>query len=112
MIAYSVRHQTHKKAVIADSFFTGITLTSHRCLVVSGCAAGAGLSASAKNTMLLTFANISSVQNTINGLLANESFLVQPFMEEILQGELSLMFFNGQHSHVFINPPPSVTLKF
>jgi glutathione synthase/RimK-type ligase-like ATP-grasp enzyme len=63
------------------------------------------VSASAKNTLLLTFDNVSSVQNTINGLLANESFLVQPFMEEILQGELSFMFFNGNFSHSTLKVP-------
>jgi len=63
------------------------------------------VSASAKNTMLLTFDNVSSVQNSITGLLANESFLAQPFMEEILQGELSFMFFNGNFSHSTLKVP-------
>jgi hypothetical protein len=63
------------------------------------------VSASAKNTMLLTFDNVSSVQNSINGLLANESFLAQPFMEEILQGELSFMFFTGNFSHSTLKVP-------
>jgi glutathione synthase/RimK-type ligase-like ATP-grasp enzyme len=63
------------------------------------------VSASAKNTMLLTVDNVSSVQNAITGLLANESFLVQPFMEEILQGELSFMFFNGNFSHSILKVP-------
>jgi len=77
-------------------------LDKSRCkkMIIKPC-----VSASAKNTMLLTFDTISSVQNAINGLLANESFLVQPFMEEILQGELSFMFFNGNFSHSTLKVP-------
>lgn len=77
-------------------------LDNSRCkkMIIKPC-----VSASAKNTMLLTFDNISSVQNTITDLLANESFLVQPFMEEILQGELSFMFFNGDFSHSTLKVP-------
>jgi glutathione synthase/RimK-type ligase-like ATP-grasp enzyme len=77
-------------------------LDQSRCekMIIKPC-----VSASAKNTMLLTFDNVSSVQHTINGLLANESFLVQPFMEEILQGELSFMFFNGNFSHSTLKVP-------
>jgi glutathione synthase/RimK-type ligase-like ATP-grasp enzyme len=63
------------------------------------------VSASAKNTMLLTLDNVSLVQNAINSLLAHESFLFQPFMEEILQGELSFMFFNGNFSHCTLKVP-------
>jgi glutathione synthase/RimK-type ligase-like ATP-grasp enzyme len=77
-------------------------LDTSRCkkMIIKPC-----VSASAKNTMLLTFDNVISVQNAINGLLANESFLVQPFMEEILQGELSFMFFNGNFSHSTLKIP-------
>ena len=63
------------------------------------------VSASAKNTMVVTLDNVSSVQDTINGLISSESFLVQPFMEEILQGELSFMFFNGNFSHSTLKVP-------
>ncbi len=72
----------------------------YKKLIIKPC-----ISASAKNTMVLTFDNVSSIQNEINGLLANESFLVQPFMEEILQGELSFMFFNGNFSHSTLKVP-------
>jgi glutathione synthase/RimK-type ligase-like ATP-grasp enzyme len=72
----------------------------YKKLIIKPC-----ISASAKNTILLTFDNVSSIQNEINGLLANESFLVQPFMEEILQGELSFMFFNGNFSHSTLKVP-------
>jgi glutathione synthase/RimK-type ligase-like ATP-grasp enzyme len=74
--------------------------SSYEKLIIKPC-----ISASAKNTILLTFDNVSSIQNEINGLLANESFLVQPFMEEILQGELSFMFFNGGFSHSTLKVP-------
>jgi glutathione synthase/RimK-type ligase-like ATP-grasp enzyme len=63
------------------------------------------ISASAKNTLLLTFDNVSLIQNEINDLLTHESFLVQPFMEEILDGELSFMFFNGNFSHSILKVP-------
>ena len=77
-------------------------LDTSRCkkMIIKPC-----VSASAKNTMLLTFDNMRSVQHAINGLLANESFLAQPFMEEILQGELSFMFFNGNFSHSTLKVP-------
>ena len=77
-------------------------LDTSRCkkMIVKPC-----VSASAKNTMVVTFDNVSSVQHTVNGLIKHESFLVQPFMEEILQGELSLMFFNGNFSHCTLKVP-------
>jgi glutathione synthase/RimK-type ligase-like ATP-grasp enzyme len=77
-------------------------LDKSRCkkMIIKPC-----VSASAKNTLLLAFDNVSSVQNAMNGLVANESFLVQPFMEEILQGELSFMFFNGNFSHSTLKIP-------
>jgi glutathione synthase/RimK-type ligase-like ATP-grasp enzyme len=74
----------------------------HKKMIIKPC-----VSASAKNTMLLTFDNVSLVQNEINSLLANQSFLVQPFLEEILQGELSFMFFNGNFSHSTLKVPKS-----
>jgi glutathione synthase/RimK-type ligase-like ATP-grasp enzyme len=77
-------------------------LDNSRCkkMIVKPC-----VSASAKNTMVVTIDNASSAQHTLNGLLPNESFLVQPFMEEILQGELSFMFFNGNFSHSTLKVP-------
>ena len=74
--------------------------SSYKKLIIKPC-----ISAGAKNTLLLTRDNVSSIQAEINGLLANESFLVQPFMEEILQGELSFMFFNGNFSHSILKVP-------
>jgi glutathione synthase/RimK-type ligase-like ATP-grasp enzyme len=88
-----------EKGTIPD--LAGILHTSrHEKMIVKPC-----VSASAKNTMLLTPDNVSSVQHAITGLLANESFLVQPFMEEITQGELSFMFFNGNFSHSILKVP-------
>ena len=72
----------------------------HKKLIIKPC-----VSAGAKNTLLLTFDNVSSIQNEINDLLANENYLVQPFMEEVLQGELSFMFFNGNFSHSILKVP-------
>ena len=88
-----------EKGIVPD---LAALLDQSRCekMIIKPC-----VSASAKNTMLLTFDNVSSVQHTVNGLLANASFLVQPFMEEILQGELSFMFFNGNFSHSTLKVP-------
>jgi len=88
-----------EKGIVPD---LAALLDRSRCekMIIKPC-----VSASAKNTMLLTFDNVSSVQHAMNGLLANESFLVQPFMEEILQGELSFMFFNGNFSHSTLKVP-------
>jgi glutathione synthase/RimK-type ligase-like ATP-grasp enzyme len=88
-----------EKGIVPD---LAALLDKSRCkkMIIKPC-----VSASAKNTTLLTPDNVSSVQDAIVGLLANESYLAQPFMEEILQGELSFMFFNGNFSHSTLKVP-------
>lgn len=71
-------------------------------LIVKPC-----VSASAKNTLTVTPENAAARQNELHGLLREGSFLVQPFMEEILNGELSFIFLAGRYSHCVLKLPKS-----
>lgn len=62
------------------------------------------VSAGAMNTFVLSKGEFSNLE-LINDLLAKEPFLLQPFVEEIRQGEWSFIFFNGQYSHSVIKTP-------
>ncbi len=44
-------------------------------------------------------------QQTLDELLADNDWLIQPFLPEIEQGELSMIFFNGKFSHAAIKKP-------
>jgi glutathione synthase/RimK-type ligase-like ATP-grasp enzyme len=44
-------------------------------------------------------------QQTLNELHSNNDWLIQPFLLEIEQGELSMIFFNGRYSHAAIKKP-------
>jgi glutathione synthase/RimK-type ligase-like ATP-grasp enzyme len=58
------------------------------------------VSGGAKNTFALTLAQAEAETSDINKLLQQESFLAQPFVEEIkTKGEWSFLFFNGEFSH-------------
>lgn len=63
------------------------------------------ISAGARHTYVLTADNLADHQEQINKLLKEESFLVQPFMEEIFGGEWSFIFFNGIYSHCLLKVP-------
>lgn len=63
------------------------------------------VSAGAKNVFSLTRAQVLGKQAAIYQLLRHESYLVQPFVEEIKDGELSLLFFNGSFSHSVLKVP-------
>lgn len=41
----------------------------------------------------------------LNELLSGNDWLIQPFLPEIVQGELSMIFFNGEFSHAAIKKP-------
>jgi len=69
-------------------------------LVVKPCVSGG-----AKNTVILTPDSDHTVKETINRLLAQESFLIQPFVDEIKNGEWSFVFFNGRYSHHVLKVP-------
>lgn len=65
------------------------------------------VSAGAKNTLTVTPENKADRQNELHALLREESFLVQPFMEEIQNGEVSFIFIGGQYSHSVLKLPKS-----
>lgn len=69
-------------------------------LVIKPC-----VSASAKHTLLVTAENVSEREKQLHAFLKEESFIVQPFVEEIREGELSLVFFGNQYSHSVIKQP-------
>ncbi len=80
-----------------------VTLASHfntDKLIIKPC-----ISAGAKNTYMLTKENLSAHQEQINQLLQEEAFVVQPFMQEIHDGEWSFLFFNGNYSHSLLKVP-------
>lgn len=82
-----------------DEFFS--TLTAEK-LIVKPC-----VSAGAKNTLVVNKENVATVQEEIHSFLKEESYLVQPFMEEIKDGEWSFLFFNGRYSHSLLKVPKS-----
>lgn len=61
------------------------------------------VSGGAKNTFALNFSEAEAKTANINELLQQESFLAQPFLEEIkTKGEWSFLFFNGIYSHAVL----------
>ncbi|MDX5420670.1 MAG: hypothetical protein LPK14_00330 [Hymenobacteraceae bacterium] len=61
------------------------------------------VSGGAKNTFALTREEAEAKAGTITELLQQESFLAQPFLEEIqTQGEWSFLFFGGEYSHTVL----------
>ena len=61
------------------------------------------VSGGAKNTFALTPADAEAKTESINALLQQEAFLVQPFVKEIQsKGEWSFLFFNGEYSHTVL----------
>ena len=61
------------------------------------------VSGGAKNTFALTPGEAAAKTAYINELLQQESFLAQPFLEEIqTNGEWSFLFFNGVYSHAVL----------
>ena len=63
------------------------------------------VSAGAKNTILLPIEDVEVRSAEISGLIAAEDFLVQPYLQEIEQGEWSLLFFGGEFSHAILKTP-------
>ena len=61
------------------------------------------VSGGAKNTFALTLEEAGTKTDALNALLQQESFLAQPFLEEIkTKGEWSFLFFNGEYSHTVL----------
>lgn len=69
-------------------------------LVIKPC-----VSAGAKNTLIISKADFAERIKEIDALLAEEDFLVQPFIKEIKEGEWSFLFFNGTYSHSVLKTP-------
>jgi glutathione synthase/RimK-type ligase-like ATP-grasp enzyme len=63
------------------------------------------VSASAYNTMIVSRAEIEN--GTYQSKLFKTDWMLQPFLEEIKQGEISLHFFMGEFSHGIIKVPKS-----
>lgn len=63
------------------------------------------VSAGARNTFILNKETFASQEELINTLLQQESFIVQPFMKEVFEGEWSFLFFNGKYSHCLLKVP-------
>lgn len=69
-------------------------------LVIKPC-----ISAGAKNTLLVTPEEFPGLVPLINTWLKEEAYMIQPFVEEILTGEWSLLFFGGKYSHSLLKTP-------
>jgi glutathione synthase/RimK-type ligase-like ATP-grasp enzyme len=82
-----------------QEFFTKLNTEK---LIVKPC-----ISASAKHTFIVTPQNVAECQNKLHKLLEDDSFIVQPFAEEILNGELSFIFLGGVYSHCILKLPKS-----
>jgi glutathione synthase/RimK-type ligase-like ATP-grasp enzyme len=64
------------------------------------------VSGGAKNTLKLARGAGEDLEKKIGGLLQEEDFLVQPYIEEIVKvGEYSLIFFNEKFSHAVLKSP-------
>jgi len=86
-----------KGSVLGDHFF-GL-LDADR-LVVKPC-----VSAGAQNTIFLDRNNLEERAEEIGKLLKAEDYIVQPFVEEIKNGEWSFLFFNRKYSHSVLKKP-------
>lgn len=63
------------------------------------------VSSDARNTIILNKHEINTQINSINNYVKNEDFIVQKFLSEIENGELSLLFFNEKYSHSVLKKP-------
>lgn len=61
------------------------------------------VSGGSKNTFKVTLANTNEIVEKLTPLLAQEDFIVQPFLKEIEEnGEWSFLFFGGKFSHALL----------
>lgn len=64
------------------------------------------ISANADNTFWLTKNNYIQHLEQINLAFSTRDFMVQPFMESVInEGEFSLFYFNGHYSHAILKTP-------
>ncbi|WP_129716237.1 RimK family alpha-L-glutamate ligase [Pedobacter sp. SYP-B3415] len=69
-------------------------------LIVKPCVSGG-----ARNTRILTREQAGEAKTQLSSWLSSESYMVQPFVEEINAGEWSFIFFNGKFSHSLLKVP-------
>jgi len=66
------------------------------------------ISGGAKQTFVLDKADFESKKESLEELIAEEDYLVQPYMPQVAaDGEWSLVFFAGKFSHALIKKPKS-----
>ena len=64
------------------------------------------ISANADDTFKLTPAGLSDKHSQLSELFAHRSFMVQPFVQSIVdEGEFSLFYFHGKYSHAILKVP-------
>ncbi len=64
------------------------------------------ISANADNTFWLTLDNFNNHLKGLLDVFANNTYMVQPFMENIVsEGEFSCFYFNGEYSHTILKTP-------
>jgi len=63
------------------------------------------VSAGSKHTIILHREEAEREAADVLPLLADEGFMVQPFMEEVQEGEWSFIFFNNTYSHTIVKKP-------
>lgn len=86
-----------KDSVFNDYFFDHFGTDK---LVVKPC-----ISAGAQNTITVDRSNYNELSGEIEQLLKEQDYIVQPFVEEIKNGEWSFLFFNGKYSHCSLKTP-------
>ncbi|MCS4304500.1 RimK family alpha-L-glutamate ligase [Chryseobacterium sp. BIGb0232] len=69
-------------------------------LVVKPC-----VSAGAQNTVTISRDNFDERSKEIDQFLKEQDYMVQPFVEEIKNGEWSFLFFDGKYSHCSLKTP-------
>ncbi|MBO9592249.1 MAG: hypothetical protein J7599_05015 [Niabella sp.] len=87
-----------EKGVAFDNHFFELFNTTK--LVVKPC-----VSAGAQNTITIDRNRYHEYTGHIEQLLKTEDYIVQPFAEEIKNGEWSFLFFNGRYSHCALKTP-------
>lgn len=86
-----------KGSVFSHHFFDDFKTDK---LVVKPC-----VSAGAQNTISVNRNNVAEKTAEINKLIAGQDYMVQPFVEEIKNGEWSFLFFDGKYSHCALKTP-------
>ncbi len=66
------------------------------------------ISANADNTFRLTRVTLPGRSDEIAEVFARRAYMVQPFLQNVIdEGEFSLFYFNGEHSHTILKTPKS-----